>query len=475
MSEYKLTTRVHSHNPKTFDKLINGTGLLNMISDSLSKLSSNQYVYSDSPFSVLTEEDFDKNDNIVKSFFDKVNGINNVFASSNPKEKLASVYADLVNIRISQLRSEIRKAYNNIQNALDSNNDAVVMERIASKLPKKSTGHYQVEALKTIDNLIKLSLTSFTNTKFSNVKQHILTGNPENYRTAAKLLKDSFEDITPSENRRLAYTSLSTQDNEPFLLCPKGGFQGKGAVPMEISKCRDNCIDSKIDKDGKVSCNYQSWLNAAFEPHDKVMARLDTTRHPDNEANLLNIEEGKRFRHEEELGFEAKLDSATEGINSARNKVDYFTSRQLQLENQKGPYANYRNDGQNNTKQKDFENTPVNTQLPKKLDNDVVKTKTAGVLDLIANKSDDYDETYESFRKEFLSKTAKLIGEEEDAKNGRDNQLEDRRQNNKYTVDIQKLLDDDDLNWGHQFSDEDLKHFADELGLDHTLEEKRDN
>lgn len=475
MSEYKLTTRVHSHSPKTFDKLINGTGLLNMISDSLSKLSSNQYVYSDSPFSVLSDEDFDKNDNIVKSFFEKVNGINNVFASSNAQEKLANVYADLVNIRISQLRSEIRKAYNSIQNALDNNNDAVIMERIASKLPKKSAGHYQVEALKTIDNLLKLSLTSFTNTKFANVKKYILTGNVENYKIASKLLKDSFEDITPTENRRLAYTSLSTQTNEPFLLCPKGGFQGKGAVPMEISKCRDNCIDSRIEKDGRISCNYQSWLNAAFEPHEKVMARLDTTRHPDNEANLLNIEEGKRFRHEDEPGFEARLDSATEGINSARNKTDYLNSRQYQLENQKGPYGTYRNDAQNNKKQKDFENTPLNNQLNKKLENDVVKTKTANILDVITNKTDDYDETYESFRKEFLSKTAKLIGDEEDVKNGKDNQLEDRRQNNEYTVDIQKLLDGDDLNWGHQFSDDDLKTFADELGLDHTLEEKREN
>jgi hypothetical protein len=475
MSEYKLTTRVHSRSPKTFDKLINGTGLLSMISDSLNKLSSNQYVYNDSPFSVLSEEDFDKNDNIVQSFFDKVNGIGNVFASSNPKEKLASVYSELVNIRISELRSEIRKAYNNIQNALDHNNEAVVMERIASKITKKSAGHYQIEALKAVDNLLKLSLTSFTNTKFSNVRNYILTGNSENYKIASKLLKDSFEDITPTENKRLAYTSLSTQNNEPFLLCPKGKFQGKGAVPMEISKCRDNCIDSRIEKDGRISCNYQSWLNAAFEPHDKVMARLDTTRHPDNEANLLNIEEGKRFRHEDQPGIEARLDAATEGINSARNKVDYLTSRQQQLEDPKGPYGSYRNDAQNSKKQKDFENTPLNNQLNKKLENDVVKTKTANVLDLIANKSDEYDETYESFRKNFLFKTAKLVGEEEDVKNGKENQLEDRRQNNKYTVDIEKLLDDSDIDFGHQFSDDDLKTFAGELGLDHTLEEKRDN
>lgn len=54
-------------------------------------------------------------------------------------------------------------------------------------------------------------------------------------------------------------------------------------------------------------------------------------------------------------------------------------------------------------------------------------------------------------------------------------QIEDRRKNDKYKVNIESLLDDeDDDNLGHQFSDDDLKRFADELGLDYVLESKRE-
>lgn len=469
MSRYELTTRVETKNPETMNKLINGTGLLNMLSDSINRMSSNSYVYSDSPFSLLDETDFDKNDKIVQSFFDKINNVERVFASSERKQILSDTYGALLNIRLSELRLQMRKAYNYIQNALDYTNDAVKLERIASKIPSKSAGHYQVEALKTIDELLKLSLTSFTETKFNNVKSYVLSGNKENYKTAAKLLKDSFEELTPSENRRLAYTTLQVNVNEPFLLCPKGKFNGtnnSGAVPMEISKCRENCIDSRVDADGSVSCNYKAWLTASFESHDKVMARLDVSRHPDNEANLLNIEEGKRKRHDDQPGFEKMLDEAKEGINKARNSSDYENSREYQLRNQKAPYSNH----QNKENDKDF-NQPTESKLNHKLDDKV--QKVASVFDYILNRSEDED-SYDSYRKSYLLKTAKLVEDKEDNET-RETQLEDRRQNNKITKDIEALLAGDDVEFSHQFSDDDLKTFASELGLDHLLEDKREN
>lgn len=468
MSRYELTTRVETKNPETINKLIGGTGLLTMLSDSINRMSSNSYVYSDSPFSLLDETDFDKNDKIVQSFFDKINNVERVFASSQRKQILSDTYGALLNIRLSDLRTQMRKAYNYIQNALDNTNDAVKLERIASKIPAKSAGHYQVEALKSVDELLKLSLTSFTDTKFSNVRNYILSGNKENYKTAAKLLKDSFEELTPSENRRLAYTTLQVNVNEPFLLCPKGKFNGtnnSGAVPMEISKCRENCIDSRVDPDGRVSCNYQAWLTAAFEPHEKVMARLDVSRHPDNEANLLNIEEGKRKRHDDQPGFEKMLDDAKEGINKARNNSDYENSREYQLRNQKGPYSNYQN-----KEDKDF-NQPIESKLNHKLDDKV--QKVASVFDYILNRSEDED-SYDNYRKSYLLKTAKLVEDKEDNQT-RETELEDRRQNNKITKDIEALLAGDEVEFSHQFSDDDLKTFASELGLDHLLEDKRDN
>lgn len=468
MSRYELTTRVETKNPETINSLIGGTGLLNMLSDSINRMSSNSYVYSDSPFSLLDETDFDKNDKIVQSFFNKINNVEKVFASSDRKKILSDTYGNLLNIRLSDLRSQMRKAYNYIQNALDNSNDAVRLERLASKIPFKSSGHYQVEALKSVDELLKLSLTSFTDIKFSNVKNYVLSGSKENYRIAAKLLKDSFEELTPSENRRLAYTTLQVNVNEPFLLCPKGKLNGtnnSGAVPMEISKCRENCIDSRVDSDGRVSCNYQAWLTAAFEPHEKVMARLDVSRHPDNEANSLNIEEGKRKRYDDQPGFEKMLDDAKEGINKARNSSDYENSREYQLRNQKAPYSNYQNKDD-----KDL-NTPIESKLNHKLDDKV--QKIASVFDYILNRNDDED-SYDQYRKTYLQKTAKLVGDKEDHET-RETQLEDRRHDEKNNKQIEALLAEDDVEFSHQFSDDDLKTFASELGLDHLLEDKREN
>jgi hypothetical protein len=54
--------------------------------------------------------------------------------------------------------------------------------------------------------------------------------------------------------------------------------------------------------------------------------------------------------------------------------------------------------------------------------------------------------------------------------------LEERRTNTKNPkVNIESLLsDNDDEDWGHQFSEKDLQEFAKELGLDYRLESKRE-
>ena len=47
------------------------------------------------------------------------------------------------------------------------------------------------------------------------------------------------------------------------------------------------------------------------------------------------------------------------------------------------------------------------------------------------------------------------------------------RKNDKYTESIESLLESHE-DWGHQFSEDDLKDFANELGLDYVMESKRE-
>ena len=69
----------------------------------------------------------------------------------------------------------------------------------------------------------------------------------------------------------------------------------------------------------------------------------------------------------------------------------------------------------------------------------------------------------------------KIAKKTSDDKNA-DEMLEERRTNKKNPkVNIESLLSDTDGDdWGHQYSDDDLKNFAKELGLDYNLESKRE-
>lgn len=339
MSEgYKI--KIHTHSPKAANKLIGNIGLLDMIKDYINSISkSMSETIPDpvlSPFAVLKLSDFNTNDKIVTAFFE--NKMQDLF--ENPIEnydKLIKSYNNLNNIRLSNFRSNLRLAYNSVQNIIDKENDAVKLERVASKLSDKSSGSWQIESLSAIDESFKYADTNNSNS-LKIARDLILTGEKNKIAEAGVIVKNLFENVTSKSNTRLAYTTLSTQDNEPYLLCPKGNFQGKYAVPMEVSKCRENCIDSRVAKDGTVTCAYQDWLKVAFEPQNKVLGRLDVHRHPDNEQNL-NLAEGERSKKltEGEFGYEYRLERSEQGANKIRNsdKNYYSESREKQLSDRK--------------------------------------------------------------------------------------------------------------------------------------------
>jgi hypothetical protein len=97
-------------------------------------------------------------------------------------------------------------------------------------------------------------------------------------------------------NVRVAfYENPRAQDEEPYQLCPKARHQIGHAVPMPVSSCRDNCIDSRVTRDGKISCAYQDWLQRAADNHINVIERLDEVHPEDNAKNRLNLKDGERF------------------------------------------------------------------------------------------------------------------------------------------------------------------------------------
>ena len=540
---YKIKATYETHDPKKIqdimDKkpLVGGNGLLSMLQDTLSGIGEGDSMPMSSPFHVLGMDDF--GDDPVISAFKNMGGPQHIMKIvALPKQEahhhLHEALNTLNNIRLAEERNTLRYAYMAIQNFINKNNEAAKMERVAYKNNSQSSGYWQIEAIEAIDKLNKFASNNKIS-KLNSARNIVLSGNKDKSIKVANFMHNWYSEITPKENRRVAYTTLSTQANEPYLLCPKGKFQGyKAPVPMEVSKCRENCIDSRVDKDGQVTCAYQDWLKVAFQSHDEVMARLDVHKHPDNEANALELKEGERSKKltEGEIGFEARFDNSDRGANKIRGKQNVDDSMEKQLSDAKQSSYGHQQGEKPVMRPKQAQSDSLKTidsQLPRKeqkgneyleallrklngkesvtdeameeqLDSDGLYTHRGEMEKSYANqlnvKSKDPINYRDELNKNFdepknsiihqLDKTAskKELNQEQILNNTRkknvvdapmDDQLEDKRENKKIKVNIETLLnDEDDDSFGHQFSDDDLKKFAKELGLDYVMESKRE-
>lgn len=301
--KYKVTITTQS--PVAIEKMIGGSGILEALTDTIKHPL-------ETPFRLLDLGDFDPEDETV-SAFKSMGGPAFIvdMADRNDIHNLKECHSKLSKIRLSSRRAILRFAFFSIKSAEDNNESTNKMEKVAYKLPSGSKGYHQVEAVKAIDELIKDTLDRTELSALNTARGYVLSGNQ--YKSASKIVKSLFDVIMPST--RLAYTSLSTQNNEPYLLCPKGKVELGHAVPMEISKCRENCIDSRVSKDGVVACAYQDWLRVVADSHEKMEKRLNTTRHPLNAENLLNLVDGERSKKvtENEIGYEARFETSKKG------------------------------------------------------------------------------------------------------------------------------------------------------------------
>jgi len=148
---------------------------------------------------------------------------------------------------------------------------------------------YQMQAVRSLDTLIR-EASSDTKEALSKVRSLVLSGDQAQLDAANFRLRNVFASRVSTEpNTRLAYTSLSTQFGEGYQLCPKSVHQIGKAIPMEISKCRDNCIDCRVTRDGAVTCAYADWLRKSADNHELVEARLERVKHNLNGTTLNKI------------------------------------------------------------------------------------------------------------------------------------------------------------------------------------------
>ena len=515
---YTIKTKLHSHNPKVVDKLIGGNGVLDMLNNILGNMPKME-----TPFHSLENDDFDHADPIVDKFMNMggPKHVVKIFKINSPDditEAMHHLASTLQETRLALVRKELRKIFASLQSVLDTDNDAVKLERTASKIKTASRGFHQGESLCGVESLLKIANNKEYNT-LVDVEKMISAGGYVFLSRAAEIVKNMYESYSTPRNTRVAYTTLATQDGEPYLMCPKGIYINGQAVPMETSKCRENCIDSRKERDGSVSCNYQAWIKQSFQTHDVVMGRLDTTRHPDNEANLLNIAEGKRKRHDDEVGYERLFEESN--LDSAKlRKKDYSKTDNMekQLSELKAVQYGHSVDDKklnehvklsqtNHTKV--IEDQLTNREEVKKSlfdrlvdkynnkvdESESIETNLADNAGLYDQKGDQEDSTIHMINdmkenskyiieeindkagdgsEDSISHTLNKTAKKNDDLKSFDSHLEEKRTNKNIDKNIEALLGED-ADWGHQFADEDLKHFADELGLDYILEKSRED
>jgi hypothetical protein len=238
---------------------------------------------------------YDNNDHTVNSFFETVNACgdhNNVKIAlkkmdTESPESVDSIIEKLEKSVEAEAYANLRYSYHNLIKALSSESYPVILEDLHSGIEDLTPAEHRVEAARGLKKFAQLNPDDAILT--NDLEDLILEGSHESLKFASSMIKTAFTSHVPQKNIKVAYTSLSTQNGEPYQMCPKAQKVVGYAIPMEISKCRDNCIDSRKTRDGHVTCAYQDWLRVVADNQESVMARLENQRITKNEGKTLNV------------------------------------------------------------------------------------------------------------------------------------------------------------------------------------------
>ncbi|MBS1722377.1 MAG: hypothetical protein JSS66_05160 [Armatimonadetes bacterium] len=183
---------------------------------------------------------------------------------------------------------EVKGLMRKLTAAKEKDLDAGLREVFAAVKHARGSAEHQWYAVARLEELAK-ECTDQQRQALDAVKRDVLAGTEESFDTASFRLRNVFASRVPESNVRLAYTSLSTQFGEGYQLCPKAAHQIGRALPMELSKCRDNCIDSRVTREGVVTCAYADWLRKAADNYKASEDRIERVKHNLNGQTLNDL------------------------------------------------------------------------------------------------------------------------------------------------------------------------------------------
>lgn len=279
------------------------------------------------PLKNLKDEDLDHEDPMVSSFNKDMGGCKGLTVIElDPimgAEKLAHTIENMEKVHYASKLVNLRKAF-----------------EVIKDFSFQNTGEKQIKALELLSKLEEQSQSDSEKYAFNKAKKAVLAGTEDQIDAAAYRLQKVFASNVKAPNLRVAfYENPRAQDEEPYQLCPKARHQVGHAVPMPISSCRDNCIDSRVTKDGKVSCAYQDWLKTAADNHINVINRLDEVHPETNAENRLNLKDGERFNERsmaiDHMTFEARMQEKLKNIKQSKKTKTENDNIEAKLDNAK--------------------------------------------------------------------------------------------------------------------------------------------
>ena len=157
---YKIETKYTSHDPEKINKFLGGDSLFKVIGDLLEDVKG-KHSFVSNPLEDMEHSHFDMANPIVIDFMSSggPEGLGKILKCS-PEERitrLSNLLNRFTSIKTASQRNILRYSYMALQNFIDKNNSAAKFERLAYKNNEKSSGHWQLEALKGIDDLMNFA------------------------------------------------------------------------------------------------------------------------------------------------------------------------------------------------------------------------------------------------------------------------------------------------------------------------------
>jgi hypothetical protein len=274
----------------------------------------------ENPFDLLDDNDFDSEDPVCNHFKNDLGGCKGFSMTVKMKspdaiEKFAELLQKLYTMRKAYRLKELREVFSCINSAKQG----------------KSIARSQTIA---VSKLHRLALDSGDIKEYNNLmsaKKAVLAGTYEKIDAAGFRVKNAFASYMPKTNVRLAYTQLREQNGEAFQVCPKALHQVGYGMPIQLSKCREDCIDSRVSKDGKTVCAFKEWIKISKKYFPSVVNDLlEVHNNPENKDHLLTLKKGERSNPVtyDENTYEGRMDkeglhgkAPEEGIESQLDKA----------------------------------------------------------------------------------------------------------------------------------------------------------